>query len=295
MRVVILRNSSSGRGNGQRAVAALSACLTAAGHDVVILDVQRGIARDEQLVAALNGSGVLVIAGGDGTVHHAVPIAMELAVPIIHYPMGTENLFAREFGSKRIPVHTLASIDAAQSSRIDVGFCGTRCFTLMGSIGFDACIVERVAAARTGGVTRSLYIRQALSEMRQPRFVPLTIHVDGRELVADRAGMVVIANSRQYAARLDPARNASMTDGALDVIFLPMTSRVGIIRRGLQVLTGSHMRDSTVLRARGSAITLTPSQDVPLQLDGEYAGLQLAGRAIQFEIRPAALSVLVPR
>jgi diacylglycerol kinase family enzyme len=57
------------------------------------------------------------------------------------------------------------------------------------------------------------------------------------------------------------------------------------------VLTGAHLRDAAVLKARGTSISVTPETDVPLQLDGEYAGMQPGGTAMQFDVRPAALSV----
>lgn len=292
MRVVILRNSSSGRGHSRRAVDELVEALAEARHDPRVLDVQRAPASDEQLRAELADSHALIIAGGDGTVHYAAPIAMESRIPVIHFPTGTENLFAREFGAVRRPSAVLAALKRSSRLQVDIGCCGDRPFTLMASLGFDSCIVERVASARRGAISRATYIRHAAAELLHPRFVPLSVQVDGRRLVADAPGMVVIANSRQYAARLDPAREASMTDGLLDVVFIPTASRIQVIRRGMQVLYGAHLRDPSVPRARGSHIIVVPSAELPLQLDGEHAGVPPALRPLEFTVRPGALTVL---
>lgn len=292
MRVVVLRNSIAGRGKGRTAVQLLLRQLDIARFEPVVLDVNRSVQRDDALVAALVGARALVIAGGDGTVHHAAPLAAEARVPVIHFPMGTENLFAREFRFTRNPAGIIAALKRNETGLFDIGDCNDRPFMLMGSIGFDACVVERVAANRRGGITRATYMRHGLAEFIHPRFVPVAVNVDGHEIVPSRAGMVVIANSRQYAARLDPARAASMTDGLLDIVFLPIGSRIGIIRRGLQVLTGTHTNDPLVVHARGRNVTVTPEARAPLQLDGEHAGFLAPGEPLRFSVRAGALAVL---
>ncbi len=294
MHPVILRNSIAGRGAGRIVVDALVSCLRDGGHDPILLDVNISARRDERLVSALQQASVLIIAGGDGTVHHAAPLAIEADVPLIHFPMGTENLFAREFGLKRSPRAVLEAIRRATLRRVDIGQCNGRTFLLMGSIGFDACVVERVAASRRGGISRATYLRHSAAELYRPRFVRMSVRVDGRELVCGRAGMVLVANSRHYAGRLNPARNASMSDGALDVIFLPMESRIDVVRRGMQVLLGSQLHDRANLHAQGSEVTIIPETAAPLQLDGEHAGVQPVGQELRFAVQPGVLSVFTP-
>lgn len=296
MRIVVLRNSIAGRGRGREHVDRLLAALAERGHDSVTLDVHRsdGTSINGELDAALAGADALLVAGGDGTLHHSAPAAMRAGVPIYHFPLGTENLFARQFC---MGPSAPAAIDALERNRrqtIDTAVCNERSFLLMCSIGFDSCVVERVAANRRGGITRATYIQHALAEVLRPRFVPVSVHVEGRELVADRPGVVVIANSRQYAARLDPAREASMTDGLLDVVFLPIGSRIALARRLAQVARGAHMSDPTVVLARGAEVRLSAGRAAPYQLDGEHAGTLAPGQALSIRIAPASLHVLQP-
>lgn len=85
-----------------------------------------------------------------------------------------------------------------------------------------------------------------------------------------------------------------MTDGSLDVVFIPLASRVQIIRRGVQVLTGAHLRDASIPRLRGSHVTVIPAADLPLQLDGEFAGVRPALAPLEFSVHPGALQVIAP-
>ena len=291
MRLVVLRNSISGRAAGWRAVDELVARLAAAGHDAAVREVNRSVARDEELAGALRFAQALIVAGGDGTVHHAAPLAIEAGVPLIQFPLGTENLFAREFGTSSVAC-ILGALGRMTPRRVDVGVCAARPFLLMASVGFDSCVVERVAKGRSGGISRLTYIRHSAAEFVRPRFVPLTVRVDGREFVANRPGMIVVANSRQYAAHLNPARDASMTDGVLDVLFLPIGSRIGLMHRAMQVMLGTHIGDPRVPHALGTDVSIIPASALPLQLDGEHAGVLPAGEELRIGIRPLALSVL---
>ncbi|HVZ35702.1 MAG TPA: hypothetical protein VG963_24920, partial [Polyangiaceae bacterium] len=134
-------------------------------------------------------------------------------------------------------------------------------------------------------------------------FPTLSVEVDGRALIQSQPGLVVVANSRQYAARLDPARSASMTDGLLDVVFYPHRSRVRLGAWGLRTALGVHTRSRSLITAQGKRVHIRcAGQAAPFQLDGECAGRLLAEEPdgdrdqteLRFEVRPGALRVLMP-
>src|SRR5678815_1398252 len=113
--------------------------------------------------------------------------------------------------------------DRSQVLDVDVGvvtIAGTEVpFVLMCSLGPDASVMRRLDEARRGPISHLSYIRPILAELRDPCLPRVTIEVDGKRVVDGQTGMVVIANSRQYAIRIDPAYKASMTDGLLDMVF----------------------------------------------------------------------------
>ncbi len=316
--ILVLFNRSSGRGRAERAARHLLEWFDASLYRVTMFAVGPGcdeVALREQAKAA----GLVVIVGGDGTVHHSLRDLVGLRTPIYAVPMGTENLFAREFGMTREPaslhaalgVRTHENRNGAQDDEwigvvehCDVGYCNGRPFALMVSAGFDAHVVERVARSRTSSISRLAYVLRGveeLAEFRTPRF---TVTADGQPLVDDRSGIVLVANSRQYAARLDPARCADMTDGLLDVIFIPFSSRLGMVRRTGQMMLGAHLRDAGFVRTRARAVRIESSRDgrthdggnegVVYQVDGELCP---PGERTPLEIRVEAgvLPVLSPR
>jgi diacylglycerol kinase (ATP) len=297
MKVVLLQNQASGAGAGGTVADRLVPLLRDTGMQVHAHRVGPGCDPHGYL-AALNGADALVILGGDGTLHHALPAAVRAGVPVYQVPMGTENLFAREFGMDQSPDRLRQVLVSPNSRRVDVATCNDRMFVLMCSVGFDANVVERVAAGRTGTVSKLDYVAHGVREFIDPRIPTLSVEVDGVQLVRDEPGMVVVANSRQYAARLDPARKALMDDGALDVVFYPHKSRVQLGVWGLRTALGTHMASPELAHATGKKVLIRTKDPAPFQLDGEAAGsihpLVTDQSSLAIEIIPQALSVLVP-
>lgn len=292
MRLVVLHNPASGRGNGAARLRGVLDALTAAGHEVLETGVgpQPGPCglRDR-----LNHADALIVAGGDGSVHHAAPEAIAAGIPIYHLPFGTENLFAREFGMSDRVEDLIEALRRFVIRTIDTADCNGRAFVIMAGIGFDAAVVGRVSRHRRGGVTRAAYVRHAVDEVREWRVPTITIRADDREPVRDQPGQLIIANLRSYAAGLNPATGADPTDGLLDVVFLPCRTRAELTQRLISVAAGTHADHADVVTARAHAIRVDCRSGEPhLQLDGEEVGGTPA--VLQLTVRPASLRVVWP-
>lgn len=289
MRIVLLANARAGRGRGGVALAAIDDALRAAGHEVVRVLVSPQV--DAELGAALVGAELMLIAGGDGTVHHALPRAIGSGVPVAHVPFGTENLFAREFGMTRDAAAVVRLVQEGRSRLVDVGMvsaggaggvggeadAGGVPFALMVSIGPDASVVERLHRARTGGISHLSYAGPMVREMVSPYLPRMVVKVDGREVVRGEKGLLLIANSRQYALRANPARRADMQDGLLDVVFMPATSAIGALwwliraRMGWRFdVTGTGTAGLVYERAKVVSVVAEGGRGV-YQVDGEHA------------------------
>lgn len=239
MRVAILQNPNAGRGKGAAVAARFHEEASRSGHEVRALDVTKGHSGNgshDPLGEMVEWSEAVVIVGGDGTLHHSLSTLMEHRRPVYHAAMGTENLFARGFGHGRSHERFLRAIGTGSVRRIDVATLSLggsapspMPFAIMASLGPDASVVHRLSALRSGPISHLSYVKPTLAELTSPRIPTLTIRVDGKELVRERRGMVVIANMRQYAVGLNPASRADPSDGLLDVVFLPGRSIVAVV------------------------------------------------------------------
>jgi len=244
--------------------------LGVAGHDAREVDVT---AATSEVPSLLDWAQAVVIVGGDGTLHHTLPALVSRPRPVYHAAMGTENLFAREFGHVPNAERVAEIVSGGRTRTIDIaslsatGASKSRVlFAIMASFGPDASIIHRLCGTRSGPIRHASYVGPILRELVSPRVPVVSVSIDGRRMVGERPGMVVIANLRQYALRLDPAPAADPADGLLDVVFIPGRSLPSIALALSAWRLGGR---SEAVGGRGRVIQVESSGRMPMQADGE--------------------------
>jgi diacylglycerol kinase family enzyme len=268
MQIVVLYNPVSGAGRSQHAGRYVADRLEQAGHEVVCVATAL-----EPAVLGLDrclGFGyVVVVGGGEGGLGSAAGSAVRHAKALYHFPGGTENLFAREFGMDRTIDRLVTALDRFDTKDIDLATANGALMVLMASIGFDAEVVHDLAACRGASISHLSYVPPMSRQLFQWSPTKVTITVDGREIVNNRAGFVVIANSRQYAARLNPAWKACMHDGLLDILFLPVATRSALLKTMFMHGIKQQARLKSTVYERGRAVVVHCDRPAHFQVDGD--------------------------
>jgi diacylglycerol kinase family enzyme len=299
--IVLAYNPISGRGVGARAAKRLAARLRGDGQDATLIETGPGSKEAPQTVIA--EASAMVVVGGDGTVRALAQHAEQAQTPIYHFPYGNENLFAREFAMDRSYDRLLGAITNGRVRHVDVGQCNGGSFLIMASVGLDANVIHRLAEVRRGGVSHLSYVRPVLSEFMRLRGVPMRVLVDGRTVVDGEAGLLIVANSRQYAVRLDPAQRADMTDGKLDVVFFPHEGRLGMSAWAARIAARRHLKNPRLLYEQGEVVEVSglKSEELRYQVDGDAPGVgaasvagQASGIGLDLGVRRTVLPVLLP-
>lgn len=314
-RILCLSNARSGKGRGAAVSASFAAQLQDLGHRVTQLDVKDAAT---QLTQSLENSDLLVIFGGDGTVHHALPALVESAVPFYHVGQGTENLLTRQFRMRPTLLALRQAIDAWNVKTADIGEFNSTPFAIMASVGPDASTLHRLHAVRKGAISHLSYVKPAILEVLRPNIPTLTIHADGRPVVRNQQGLAVVASCPQYATRLNPAHNADIHDGLLDLVFLPATTSIATALWAPRAWLRRIQRQPAAITARAAHFRITETHtdtesDSPTKGSTQRpsrAYLQIDGEAIlnptpnnpnnparppyDFTVKPAALKVLCP-
>lgn len=302
-RVALLFNRIAGRGQAARRAAELAEGLMVFGHEPVMIEFGPGAPRDA--IDAHRDLAAMVVVGGDGSVRMASRIAAERDLPLWQAPCGTENLFAREFGMSRNATEIAAALAAGRTRRLDLGAIDGQSFTLMASVGYDAAVVHRLARGRKGAISHLSYLRPMILELAQLKPPTISVRVDGQTIIDARPGMLVVANCKQYAMRLNPAVDAAMNDGLLDVVFLPHSTRIALAGWMIDTLRSKHLDRRRSVFQRGESIEII-AHDQPLcfQVDGDAltdrrAAVQETGPASVVDralitIQRSVLPVLLP-
>lgn len=288
MRVVLVANPRSGRGRALPLRDAAARALEARGHAVTTAEVGPGV------VGAMANAEAAVVFGGDGTVHGLLPVLRGSGAAVYHAPLGTENLFAREFRTRREAAHIVRAVERCEARTIDLGCigegAGARAFAIMLSIGPDAGVIHRLHAARRGAITHAAYVWPVMMEVLRPTLPRLTITVDGREIVRDQRGVLVIANMRQYGLRVDPAANADPSDALFDVVFMPCTTGLGAMSRTMAARMRRH--GASVIRMPAATVRVCSEDRAAAQADGEALPWGATGLDVMVRVDPGALRVL---
>ncbi len=295
MRAVILVNPNAGTGRAVRIGGAIDHALRSAGHERTL----RTISLDPTLGAGdLAGADALIVVGGDGTVHHAAQLAIDSGVPLYHAASGNENLFAREFAMRPDPESVVNALEQGRGRLADLARCNGVSFLLMCSVGPDASVIRRMTRARRRPTGHLAYTLPVIAEAFRPYIPRLSVHVDGEPLVEARRGLVVVANCRQYAMRVDPCQSASMFDNRLDVVFLPCATSLGAVRRLIQCRARAQARSGAIAVGAGESIRIQIEGADPIcQLDGEAPRRNSpadGAPALTCEVSQGVLPVLVP-
>jgi diacylglycerol kinase (ATP) len=258
--------------------------------------------RDAERIAregAARGAERIVVAGGDGTTSEVVTglLAADLGekVELGLLPLGTGGDLARTLGVPTALDRAIENLARGQTRRVDAGRLRYRdhsgrdaeaFFLNVASAGIGGLVDELVnRAPKTLGGTLS-FLLGTLQAVIRYRNIEASIYVDGRLLYSGRMVLAAAANGRYFGGGMQIAPEASIDDGALDLVVVKDLSRRELFRQLPTIYSGRHLSHPEVLFARGARIDVeaTPGS-ARLDVDGEALGSAPAS----FEILPGAI------
>lgn len=292
-RALLITNPAAAR-TTHGAVLAVEAVLRRRGWVVETLATGgTGDARRLAEYGIASGVDVVAVLGGDGTVMQAAAPLVGTDVGLGLIPGGTGNLLAGNLRLPNSPTRAAEIIARGYSRRIDLGQVdrpdGQHVFAVAAGAGIDARIMTETGTAEKHRWGIGAYMRTMARVLPEIRSVSHVITVDGRAFTAE-AAMVLVANCGEMIPPFFRIRSdASPEDGLFEVVVV----RADSIWDGVRVL-GSVLRSNPETRAngdrlrytRGEVVTVAPVETLPVQLDGDGAGVtpftaQILPRAIR--------------
>ncbi len=295
MTIVAIVNPIAGAGTNRRLLNRMLELARLAGIEIDYRVTRRpGSAR--RMAAELSagpkeaGSVRAVMAvGGDGTVREVADGLAGGPLPLMVWPTGTENLFAKSFRFQARPESAIDCLLRGQTRLIDLGQANGRSFLIVAGTGFDAEVVHRLVGMRTGHITHLTYSAPLWRTFWEHRFPRFRVY-DQQTLLWNGQGLVFVGNLPRYSLGLRVIRDAICDDGLLDLCILPCRGRFRLIQHCLRTLLHNHVEHGGVLYRRLRSIRIESDDSVPVELDGEAAGRL----PLEVSVRPGALRVLVP-
>ncbi len=238
--------------------------------------------------AVEQGFGLVIAAGGDGTVNEVVNGLAGHKVTLGILPIGTMNVFATELG---IPMDLDKAWDIATGENyrmIDLARANDQYFVQLAGVGLDAQIVVQTSPEqkRTLGPLSYLLTATQIVGQKPPR---LTIEADDRKI---NGSFVLVGNGRFYGGPFMLFTDADLSDGKLDVCVFKYMNYLHLVRYFRGVIFGSHTKfsDVTYFKTKKLRVSAAQPQNVPVEVDGEFSG----HLPVEFRVRKRKLKVRVP-
>ena len=297
----ILLNIGSGQGDASTARATIEAACAEAGRKLHLVKVDQPhritqLAKDLVLRAQRDG-GIVVAAGGDGTINAVAQATLGSGRAFGVLPQGTFNYFSRTHG---IPADTASAMQVLlheTAQPVQVGLVNDRVFLVNASLGlYPQLLEDREAWKKRLGRSRLVATGAGLmSLLREYRNLRLRIDVHGQTRDVRTPTLFVGNNALQMeqlgfpeAQAIDAGQLAGITlrtVGRVTILWLLLRGALGRLGEADQVVNFS-FRHLSVLRSRGLGASL-----VKVATDGEITWMSLP---LEFRVSPEPLMLIRP-
>ena len=297
---LVVLNGRSGHSDTDATCARIKAVFDAAGrvHEFLIVEPQQlQAAATKAVQLALKRGGIVVAAGGDGTINTVAATVLGSGVPFGILPQGTFNYFGR---AHLIPQDAAAAaqvlIDGELTS-VQVGRINERIFLVNASLGLYPKLlqVREMDKARFGR-WRLVAMASALSTLLRPQqHLDLIIEAEGQQRLIRTLALIAGNNPLQLERiGIEAEHRAALDRGELVGTTLLPISRLGMLGLLLRGALGRLGEAEQVQSFGFRALTVTPRsrRRIKVGIDGEVCRMR---PPLKFSVATERLWLLTPR
>ena len=257
---------------------------------------------------------VILLFGGDGTVHRHLGPLVRLGLPVLVVPAGSGNDFARALGLRRLR-DSLAAWQkfcggAGNVRTIDLGMISTkahagRYFCCVAGVGLDGEVSRRANLLPrwlrgNGGYALTLiptifgFAPLPMKILKAAEGVPessgqSTVN-PGWTVISDQpTTLAAFANTPVYGGGMKIAPQAKMDDGLLDICVVGGLDTFRLFCKFPTVYSGNHLKIPEVDYSQARRARVETEHPLDVYADGEY----ICQTPVEVSIQPAALEVVV--
>ncbi|HEX7186139.1 MAG TPA: diacylglycerol kinase family protein [Thermoanaerobaculia bacterium] len=239
---------------------------------------------------AEDGVERLLVAGGDGSMHHAIQGLAGTSCALGVIPMGSGNDLAAVLGAPREPEAAVQAALAGPIRRMDLIRMGETFSASYIGIGFDSEVTRVANGVKRlrGPLIYPYAVFRTLAGFRPP-FLKI-VHDEGT--FEGRVMFVTLANIDRFGGGMRIAPMASFDDGVLDLVIVQETSKLTLLSVFPKVYGGKHVGHPAVGFVRTRRVEITADRDFEVYGGGELMRTLAAGETLAAEVVPAGLRVV---
>jgi len=233
-------------------------------------------------------NGIIVIAGGDGTVSSALDAIYTCERTVAIFPMGTANDFARSIGVPQDPVEAAKVLINGKRERVNLGRVDDTYFINVAHVGLGVDVTHELTSEKKKHYGIFAYIRALAKALKYNKSFKVTIQSDeGHETV--RAIHLAIGNGRFYGGGNIVDEASSLRDGHLNLFCIKAQRWWQLLLLGPSLRRGKLRMKNRILNQVAQHFHIHTDTPRELEADGESKTTTPA----DIEVIPNAIEVIV--
>jgi YegS/Rv2252/BmrU family lipid kinase len=239
------------------------------------------------------GSDLLVVGGGDGSISGAAGILAGTKTRLGILPLGTLNHFARDLGIPADLEEAAKLIATGTARSIDVAEVNGRVFVNNSAIGlYPLMVLDReLQQKRLGRSKRLAMLVASARTLARFNHYRLTLTVNDEQERIDTP--LLFVGNNDY--RIDigaPGKRENLEDGRLSVFVMRKKTRRGLIAASIRALFNRARPDDMVSLANVERLKVASRRShLIIAVDGEVESIS---GPLDYRVRKGALQVIVP-
>lgn len=232
--------------------------------------------------------GIVIVAGGDGTISSALGAVYKSQHTLAILPMGTANDLARSLGVPQDVVAAAQVIVNNTQERINLSQVNEHYFVNVAHIGLGVEVTHELTSEMKKYFGVFAYLGAFTRVMRRNTSFKVTIKADNWSETM-RASHLAVGNGRYYGGGNVVDDRSTLQDGQLALFCLKPIRWWRLLMLGINFRRGNLQQAERVVCKTARKISVNTAQPKRIEADGEFK----TNTPAEFEMIPDAISVIV--
>lgn len=286
MQVLFIVNEAAGNGNGKKVWRKLQRHLTIDYQAVFTEYEGHGQKIAKQCAQNAQTKKLVVIVGGDGTIHEVVSGVVHNEYIVIGVVRaGSGNDFARYFttfqNAQQIETYLQTNMSSLSmdAGTIQLGALQDRIFVNNAGVGFDAFVTKYINKSRLKfylnkiGLGKLSYAVAVVRGLFSFQRFDVTIRTNNQQWQFQKTWFVAMSNHPYFGGGMQISPCSKPNDGKIELTIVHGISRLKLLLVFITVFFGKHTKFKEITFLQGNAFEiLLQSQQIDCHTDGNYIG-----------------------
>lgn len=212
---------------------------------------------------------IIVACGGDGTINEIASCLVNSNIKLGIIPVGSGNGLASNLNIPKEVKKAILCIKGGTTTKVDVGKVNNNYFFSNMGFGIDALIIKKYEAQNTR--TLFSYIKASLKASFSFKEARAIVNFNDKSLKINPF-LLFISNSNEMGYGMSLTPKAKLSDGFLDLIFLPKITLLSKLYLGTLIVRQKieEFSKAETFTIKELKVELPENIFTDLQIDGEY-------------------------